>query len=243
MAIGPTLPPHLVKRKRSPEDSTDSATEQSSRQVPGSSPDSTSSKRTKVTGPEPPPVAVPTVRRPVAGPSLPPGPLDERPTNSPSAHNHLEDDSDDDFGPALPSADAVSDLTATSVHNPQIEPEARDEGPKLKRDDWMIAPPDGSDWSARADPLKLQGRKFNTGKSARTPGTKGAKESVLWTETAEQKRKRLEDEVMGVQQPAQSDQGVRKSTRSDAEKRETEKRIREYNVRVMVISNFVNDQC
>ena len=61
-------------------------------------------------------------------------------------------------------------------------------------------PPTQDDLSARFDPTKLRARKFNTGRGTTTAGAssdRGA--SSLWTETPEQKRKRLADEVMGVQ--------------------------------------------
>ena len=64
----------------------------------------------------------------------------------------------------------------------------------------MTMPPTQDDLSARFDPTKLRARKFNTGRGAAAKGgdsTSGP--SALWTETPEQKRKRLADEVMGVE--------------------------------------------
>lgn len=64
----------------------------------------------------------------------------------------------------------------------------------------MTLPPQADDLAARMDPSKLRARGFNTGKSAR--GASGPVETGIWTETPEQKRKRLEDEVMGRSGPA-----------------------------------------
>ena len=117
-------------------------------------------------------------------------------------------------------------------------PEATSENNNAKRDTWMLVPPKQDDLSSRFDPSKLRNRKFNTGKGAKAPSSlhAGRGDNALWTETAEQKRQRLEDEVMGVRKPAQLDgdgdgAGVNKTWRSEAEAKETERRIREYNVR------------
>ena len=96
----------------------------------------------------------------------------------------------------------------------------------------MLVPPKQDDWSSRIDPTKLKNRKFNTGKGAKGPAQKGGADNALWTETPEEKLKRLEDEVMGVKKPAHLDQGTQKSTRSQAEAAETGRRIQEYNVSV-----------
>jgi hypothetical protein len=50
------------------------------------------------------------------------------------------------------------------------------------------------------DPSKLRARGFNTGKGAKAPAEKGG-DSSAWHETPEQKRKRLEDEMMGISRP------------------------------------------
>ncbi len=95
----------------------------------------------------------------------------------------------------------------------------------------MLAPPPTGDWTSRVDPTKLKNRKFNTGKGARAPPQGGSTDSRLWTETPEQKRQRLADEVMGVKKPAHQDAGPTKSAQSEAGDSETKRRIQEYNVR------------
>lgn len=94
----------------------------------------------------------------------------------------------------------------------------------------MLEPPKQDDWFSRVDPTKLRNRKFNTGMGAKAPAQKSSGSSLLWTETPEQKRQRLADEVMGVKKPATEGepdaQAERKAPKDDA----TTKRIQEYNV-------------
>jgi hypothetical protein len=70
----------------------------------------------------------------------------------------------------------------------------------------MLAPPTSSGFNER-DPSKLKARRFASNKPhASAPSGGGASEiSSIWTETPEQKRKRLEDAVLGRAAPAGSD--------------------------------------
>lgn len=61
----------------------------------------------------------------------------------------------------------------------------------------MTMPPKQDDLAARMDPSIQRPRAFNTAKGARAP-TGGADNNFTWHETPEQKRKRLADEMMGV---------------------------------------------
>lgn len=61
----------------------------------------------------------------------------------------------------------------------------------------MMMPPKQDDVAARMDPGKQRARGFNTGKGAKLTNT-GDDDSSAWYETAEQKQKRLADEMMGV---------------------------------------------
>ena len=216
-SIGPELPPHLLaKRKRQNIDDDNAPAPTRSRTT---SPTSSSDGGEK--------------RRRILGPSLPPAPLDERPTTSPDLEKDSDSDSDDDLGPALPPPTGSYSHQAEVQRLEALEQEtsAREAAKKPQREEWMLVPPKQDDWSSRVDPTKLKNRKFNTGKGAKAPSQKGGSDNALWTETPEQKRQRLEDEVMGVKTPAQLDTGSKKSSTNEAEARETERRIREYNVR------------
>jgi hypothetical protein len=94
----------------------------------------------------------------------------------------------------------------------------------------MLVPPSNSDWSSRVDPTKLRNRKFNTGKGAKAPSQAPKGISEVWSETPEQKRKRLENEVMGIQNPTVNRDTSSTSTTSKAEREAAERRIREHNV-------------
>jgi hypothetical protein len=171
-SVGPSPPPGIAeKRKR--DDSDDNDANNSSRSA---SPDSSSKKPR------------------VIGPAMPPAPLEERPakSSSPVGEGSSEDDSsDDDFGPALPTAaDAVKKATI-AVGPTAPAPVA------LQRDEWMTMAPSSGDWSSRIDPTQLKARKFNTGKGAKAPATSGGSNDA-WYETPEQKQTRLQRELMGV---------------------------------------------
>jgi hypothetical protein len=97
----------------------------------------------------------------------------------------------------------------------------------------MLAPPSDSDWSSRVDPTKLKNRKFASGKGSKAPAEKSGV-SAIWTETPEEKRQRLEDEVLGRKDAASSSSASRdrgKGTGDSKEEIETARRIREYNER------------
>jgi hypothetical protein len=94
------------------------------------------------------------------------------------------------------------------------------EGPKkVQRDEWMTLPPTQDDLAARLDPTKPRARKFNTGKSA---GQHGGMSSA-WTETPEQKLKRLQDEALGVTAPTNSASAPSKSKRDKDEEQRARK--------------------
>ncbi|KZF26052.1 hypothetical protein L228DRAFT_235167 [Xylona heveae TC161] len=124
--------------------------------------------------------------------------------------------------------DEGSPTAQTSVFDNAAYQEAA-EPEKPQRDEWMMLLPSGDDWSSRVDPTKLRNRKFNTGKGARAPQEKSGGIGSVWTETPEQKRKRLENEVMGVSKPAS--QGGSRSSENilSTEDKEAAKRIQEYN--------------
>lgn len=181
--IGAELPPHLLaKRKRQQEE-----------QPPGAPPIASGAKRS------PSPEGAEKRRR-VVGPALPPAPLDKRPIE-PAQHEEDDSSDDDDFGPSLPpsGAELLDDESSTKSHG--YAKEAQTEPEKPKRDDWMTMPPEQDGLASRMDPSKLRARGFNTGKGAKAPAAKGG-DSSAWHETPEQKRKRLEDEMMGISRPS-----------------------------------------
>jgi hypothetical protein len=192
--IGPTLPPHLSKRKRDDDDDEESRSP---------SPDTGDKKRR------------------VIGPTLPPAPLDELPIEEPKKTSESEDseDSDDDFGPALPDADNQPVETAQV----EVVTSVAEKPVKSGRDEWMLAPPT-SDRNPRIDPTKMKSRGFVTGpRSSVATGASG--QSNLWTETPEEKRKRLQDEMMGVKKVEKQE-----PKKKDIKTEEMEKKIKKYNV-------------
>lgn len=212
--VGPELPPHLLaKRKREEEIEDQTRINVHSRSASRSPSSDAGEKRRRVVGPAPPPA--PSNERPDA-------PAEQDPGSS----------SEDEIGPALPPAPGQYDAQMEAKRQQAMADEntAREAAKKPRREEWMLVPPKQDDWSARVDPTKLKNRKFNTGKGSKGPSQKAGGLDTLWTETPEQKRQRLEDEVMGVKKPAQLGPEDKKSGRSEAEARETQRRIREYNV-------------
>lgn len=209
--IGPSLPPHLLaKRKRKQEDDATPAPTPASGANPSPSPETAEKKRK------------------IAGPAPPPAPLAERPPDPAEVQEEADDSSssdDDDFGPSLPSAN--DDNAPTPPTAPEPTPAAAPPSSKPKRDDWMTMPPEQDDLAARMDPTKIRARGFNTGKGAKGPHDKGA-DSSAWHETPEQKRKRLEDEMMGV---ARSEAGPTKPigpAKGSAKDEEAARRVKEH---------------
>lgn len=115
--------------------------------------------------------------------------------------------SDDDYGPTMPPpSSAVVDGPENSYHvRGDGEEELRDAGvagtsSRSQRDSWMLTPPVSNDWAARLDTTKIRSRKFQTGKSARNQPQSSGSDSI-WTETPDQKMRRLHNEMMGVAKP------------------------------------------
>lgn len=257
-SIGPQLPPHLTKRKRSPEDeSPDSPSTKTSKPnneneiaLDGEGSDSddgygpsapkaaaTAGPQRPSIGPSLPPTAAsgsntdeialnsdsddddtgpappspkeaapnPTVQPPrrVMGPAPPPADLASRPTTAPDSDS--DSDSDDDYGPALPGA-APSKTTGAGPSLPRHAAAAA-APEKPARDDWMLAPPEPTGYQER-DPTKIKARKFASGAGAtsRPSGGGGGGISKIWTETPEEKAKRLADAVLG--RGADNEQGA-----------------------------------
>lgn len=231
-SIGPQLPPHLQKRKRTPEDddapesppsktmrpanndeialdddssdddygpSTAPAPQTASKHGPAlPSPTSkpTRSPTRPSIGPAMPPPPT-TESRSTIGPAPPPAPLSTRPSvNSEQASDSdTSDDDDDDYGPSLPTSAAhQSRLSAAAL--PSSAPSSAAPQPP-KRDDWMLAPPSAPTAYRERDPTKLRARKFATGKAAAGNEAHAGGVSAIWTETPEEKARRLRDAVLG----------------------------------------------
>jgi len=218
---GPELPPHLLAmRKRK-------AAEAAAQNKPETLPSTTS--------PSPVVAAVspesPGKRRRIVGPAPPPAPLDERPATGPITNAQDDDSSDDEFGPSLPGQAGVSQDAGRSAFD-DIPSTDVEEAKPSRRDDWMTMPPKQDDLSARMDPTKIRARGFNSGKGAQ--GSKTSGPDTLWTETPKQKRKRLQDEVLGISQPATKGGDIGPSAvdaKTAAENEEKAKKIREYNAK------------
>ncbi|KAI9812459.1 MAG: hypothetical protein M1827_004690 [Pycnora praestabilis] len=210
---GPELPPHLLaKRKRQAEENEEGR----KTELPVIS----TNRSVTPEGTE--------KRRRIVGPSLPPASLDERPPEI--LNRQGQDSSDDDFGPALPpqQGQALDHELEAERRVAAEEAAARQAARKPQREEWMLVPPKQDDWSSKVDPTKLRNRKFNTGKGSKAPASKSGGDE-LWTETPEQKRQRLEDEVMGVKRPATLGSEDKRNGKSDAEMEKTARRIQEYN--------------
>ena len=210
-SVGITSPQaHARKRKREADDRDDEAISPSSRsqRSPSASPSSTAKEARTI------------------GPTLPPADLEERPQQPPDSD--ATSSSDDDFGPSMPTStsqrpevciDQALMISATAS--------GASASSKSQRDEWMIVPPASGDWSTRMDPTKLKHRKFNTGKGAKGPAQAPGRESnTNWTETPDEKRARLQREMLGLKDISTA----RGSPEDDVKARENAKRLREYNV-------------
>ncbi|KAL5594295.1 hypothetical protein BROUX41_001237 [Berkeleyomyces rouxiae] len=197
--------------------------------LPTASPATTTSR---VMGPTMPPKPVARV----LGPSLPPTLLDKSSktgVDSPSSRQGIsqlppdpasesESDSDDGYGPALPTG-TYNDESRSNMPLADQDHEAPS-GPK--RDDWMLAPPASS--TARApDPTRIKSRTFASGRGAAAP--KSSELSSIWTETPEEKRRRLENAVLGRADESEPKKNhVAPSDAQERIEREKRRKISEY---------------
>jgi len=220
-SIGPELPAHLLaKRKHEEEEETKRNASNESRLPLLSSPQSASK------------------RRRVLGPAPPPAPLDQKPAKLPSDSD--KSSSEDEYGPVVASKDVgptksiTAEQTWNSVRQPNVELER-----KSGRDEWMLVPPTQDDLSARMDPTKLKARKFNTGKGAKSAGQFDV-DNTMWTETPEQKRKRLRDQVLGVQEISSTDVEAIGVARKQKEDEEKARKVWEYDVSRLYLCGMIN---
>lgn len=225
--IGPALPPHiLAKRKRQQEEEDAQpilAATPAQIASRSSSPDSVS-KRKRVLGPAPPPASI-----------------EERPVIAQTADG--ESSSEDEYGPVVPSKATKASRTVDveesweTVRQNKVQNEQTDT--KGTRDEWMLVPPSQDDLSARMDPTKIRARKFNTGKGASGAGQAG--DNAIWTETPEQKRKRLRDQILGVEEASPTDTEAIVTARKRKDDEEKARKVKEYDVSVS--SQFCSQRC
>ncbi|KAI0392343.1 hypothetical protein F5Y17DRAFT_362609 [Xylariaceae sp. FL0594] len=155
------------------------------------------------TGPAPPP---PPSNRRILGPAPPPAPLAQRPPSSPNHSSSDSEESDDGYGPALPHTTSHQSRQALALEAAEAaDRAARQAGPK--RDEWMLLPPTAGTGFAAVpiDTTKMKARRFNSGPRASSSSNnqgEGGGVSSIWTETPEEKRKRLENAVLGRVDPS-----------------------------------------
>lgn len=158
----------------------------------------------------------------VIGPTLPPA---AQSPESKASSAESETDSDDDFGPSMPPSNGVSGQQIQPTLPGSSSVASDHEKKESQRDQWMLHPPEQSDWATKIDPTQLRNRKFQTGKSARTSATKQVDSS--WVETPEERMRRLGDEVMGVGGHSKS----KPSSNSEARRAQAmEEQIKKFNV-------------
>ncbi|KAM3514039.1 hypothetical protein MY11210_002356 [Beauveria gryllotalpidicola] len=251
-SIGPQLPSQpSAKRKHTPEPGDDHAASSSSKHARRNADeinlddDASSDSDSDAYGPRAP-VAAPIVSKPSLGPLLPPPTASARnqdeidlddSASSSSSHTgpappphaaaataqpipaDSDSDSDsDDYGPALPSASN----TRRGPIGPTLPPTADPSAPT--RDEWMLAPPVNTGYTER-DPTKLKARKFASSKPGRGagPSSDSGLAAAIWTETPEEKLKRLQDAVLGRSdaasgQSAEAAAAVEARTRNEDER-------------------------
>ena len=218
--IGPSLPPNGDHREDS-SPHTPRPEAQIGPQRPRTSADNFIFKDdsdSDATGPAAPGRRIGSATKPTIGQAPPPADLSQRPPRDSGSDSGS--DSDGGWGPALPSA-AGTQRSASTQDVPQApEPVAP------KRDDWMVAPPTSSGYKV-TDPTKLKNRKFASGRSAGS-GSKASGVSSIWTETPEEKARRLANAVLGRTDPSEAAAQVQSGPRSSSSRRADEEKIRAF---------------
>jgi hypothetical protein len=182
----------------------------------------------------PPGTEFPEKRQRTIGPALPPSNIDG---DSDDQHrDESSEESEDDYGPTLPPKrisppdQEAGEVLVTGKRCDEANTSIKSTGTseKSRRDDWMLRLPDPVDWSSRVDPTKLRNRRFNLGKGATTRVQSGEASGGIWTETLDEKKKRLENEILGAKAPAASSSPV--AAEKSAVEEEMAKRVQAYNV-------------
>lgn len=158
------------------------------------------------------------------------------------------DNDDDAVGPRPPPAAGASGPSLTAAEEFRLrerakrleeEERARAEAGKSKREDWMLVPPSSMDMLASNDPTKIRARGFaqNTRRGGAAADRTGGEQDVsLWTETPEERAKRLDEEVMGKRKRKEnasrqeSEADRRERLKRERRNEELRSRVDEYNV-------------
>ncbi|PHH74419.1 hypothetical protein CDD80_3092 [Ophiocordyceps camponoti-rufipedis] len=194
-SIGPQLPAQTIKRKRTPSISSSEEPQGPSPQEPANKTnadeidldldaDADDDTSGPAIGPSLPSSS--TIKSTI-GPSLPPPSTSNKP---PSADPDSDSDS---YGPSLPSA-----ATRPTI-GPSLPPAHSESAPQ--RDSWMLAPPSANTTYTERDPTRLRARKFASKPTAAPPPPSSSNAPSVWTETPEEKLRRLQDSVLGRSAP------------------------------------------
>ena len=183
------------------------------------------------------------------GPALPPSMANRkvqgpsRPANLERAMQSEEDSESDDNGvgplPPLNLNGAGTRLTAADEfrlrekqRHEEEEERIRIEKGKSKRQEWMLVPPSSLDLVGNVDPTRIKSRGFvqNTKKGG-TLEKASEEGKALWTETPEERARRLDDEVMGKRKRLENS-GKQESEAERRERKKQESRDAEQRARV-----------
>jgi hypothetical protein len=181
---------------------------------------------------DPGPIGPPKQAR-VIGPALPP-PRPSEEEESESEKSEDESSDDDDFGPQLPSSKPdFKGSHAVSYQDRETHHAQTASVPdKAVSSNWMTISPEDEQRAGRA-PQKLKNRVFQTGRAARTATTDtgGGGVAQQWAETVEEKRIRLENEIMGIKtEPRSTKQEASAHDAAASKARKiTEERMRDFN--------------
>ncbi|KAK4685461.1 hypothetical protein P7C73_g4693, partial [Tremellales sp. Uapishka_1] len=205
-SIGPSLPPtagpSIPQRSSTPSDDEDDF-------GPALPPHLLAARNAKAAGP-----SLPTL-----GPALPSAAYDQG----------QDSESDDDIIGPMPSAGGVEE--PQSAVQDFLEREARwakerEEASKpkvMKREEWMLVPPEAGDLAAATDPLRKRATAFN--RTAAAPVS--SQDQTLWTETPAEKQQRIADEVMGKKRKATDVRGQGDDSVDAERKRRRDREIKQ----------------
>ncbi|KAG8844413.1 hypothetical protein FRB96_003048 [Tulasnella sp. 330] len=197
-SIGPAIPAHIMKGKQ-PKVEEESSDDDYGPALPPDLALTSSSSTRKVIGP-----SFPT------GISLVMG----------------EDDSDDEIGPApLPPGQGEADegvrnfLEREERRQKAIEEDSKPKA--LKRDEWMLKPPEASNIFSSLDTTKLKARQFSRKTEDKIT------DQTLWTETPAERQQRLADEVTGKRKRIEAAAGGNAAAEESLEDRKRRRRDKE----------------